>query len=133
MDGILREGEQALEGQMGGGNQGSTGGGNMDGGSQGFQGESNMREGNTGGGNMDGGNMDQQSGANQSSGGGFLGGLEKTGENAMIDQGTGLARRLWSPPFPSSFERGPLANIARCRGQSICNQGGCAYGNGRHD
>jgi len=66
MDNIIQEGEQALEG--GGNNQQ----GNMGG----------------GGGNMDQqgqGNMDQQSGGS-SSGGGLMGGLEKTGEDAMIDQ-----------------------------------------------
>ena len=60
MDGLLREGEQALEGQMGGNSNTQT---------------------NTG-------NDQQQSGGNQSSGGGLMGGLERTGEDAMVNQGT---------------------------------------------
>lgn len=66
---VIREGEQALQGQMGGSNQGDMGGGSS--------------------------NMNQQSGGGQSSGGGgFMSGLEKTGENAMIDQGTSSPLQL---------------------------------------
>ena len=65
MDGLLREGEQALEGQMGGNS--NTG----------------NDQGNTGG-----DNNQQQSGGNQSSGGGFMGGVERSGEDAMVNQGT---------------------------------------------
>ena len=79
MDNLVREGEQAMDGQSGGGNnQGNMGGG---GGNMDQQGQGNM-----GGG---GGNMNEQSGGNQSSGGGggFMSGLENTGKDAMIDQG----------------------------------------------
>ena len=119
MDNLIREGEQAFEGQSGGGNQGNMGGG----GNQNYQGESNMREGNmggggggggSGGGNMmgGGGNMTKQSGGQSSGGGGgFLGGLEKTGENVMIDQGTHLffflsICRCYSSPLSSICDPG---------------------------
>ena len=69
MDSLLREGEQALEGQMGGNSNTQVNTGND--------------QGNTGG-----GNSQQQSGGNQSSGGGILGGVERSGEDAMINQGT---------------------------------------------
>jgi hypothetical protein len=118
MDNLVREGEQALESQMGGSDQGNMGGGNNN-----DQGGGNMGGGNEGGGNMGGGNMNQQSGGGQSSGGGFLGGLQKTGENAMVDQGM-LASILYLKC---------LANVALRRGQSIRNQGGCASGNGRRN
>lgn len=96
MDNLIREGEQAAEGQMGGSNQGNMGdssndnqgGGNMGGGNDNVQ----------GGSDMGGGNMNQQSGGGQSSGGGLLGGLEKTGEGAMIDQGKLFA--ISTPPLP---------------------------------
>jgi hypothetical protein len=69
MDGLLREGEQALEGQMGGNSNTQTNTGDDQG-------------------NMGGGDNQQQSGGNQSSGGGFLGGVERTGEDTMVNQGT---------------------------------------------
>ena len=77
MDNIIREGEQAFEGE-GGNNQGNMGGGNMN-----QQGQGNMDQQSQG--NMGGSNNNQQSGGG---GGGFMGGLEKTGKDAMIDQGT---------------------------------------------
>jgi hypothetical protein len=90
MDNIMREGEQALEGQSGGG--GGNNNNNMNSGND----QGNMGGGNDnsqGGGNRGGGNMNQQSGGNQSGGGGFMGGLEKTGEDSMMNQGM-LQRRI---------------------------------------
>jgi hypothetical protein len=95
MDNLIREGEQAAEGQMGGSNQGNMGDSSND-----NQGGGNMGGGNDnsqGGSDMGGGNMNQQSGGGQSSGGGLLGGLEKTGESTMIDQGKHFA---FSNPSP---------------------------------
>ena len=112
MDNLIREGEQAAEGQMGDSNQGNMGdsnndnqgGGNMGGGNDNFQGGSD-----TGG-----GNTNQQSGGGQGSGGGLLGGLEKTGESAMVDQGKAFC--FFEPSFDNCcfrfWVKAPLLTLA---------------------
>ena len=96
MDGLLREGEQALDGQIGDNSNTQT--------------NTSDDQGNTGG-----SDNQQQSGGNQSSGGGFLGGVERTGEDTMVNQGT-----LQYQPHnsPAMFWRYTTDTVA-CRDQPI--------------